>query len=106
MQAPFFEWFAQRPGFREHFARHVCLLLGRCVLTRIAFIHRAALPAILFHRLPALPQEQNDALSMTPCDQLLELPFLKEITDTLKAYQYSKRCNVLRVMYEATRWGM
>jgi len=57
------------------------------------------------HRLPALPQEQNDALAMTPCDQLLELPFLQEITDTLKAYQYSKRCNVLRVMYEATRWG-
>lgn len=57
------------------------------------------------HRLPALPQEQNDALAMTPCDGLLELPFLKEITDTLKAYQYSKRCNVLRVMFEATRWG-
>lgn len=57
------------------------------------------------HRLPALPQEQNDALAMTPCDQLLELPLLKEITDTLKAYQYSKRCNVLRVMYEAARWG-
>ena len=56
-------------------------------------------------RLPALPQEQNDALAMTPCDELLELPFLKAITDTLKAYQYSKRCNVLRVMYEATRWG-
>ena len=57
------------------------------------------------HRLPALPQEQNDALAMTPCDKLLELPFIKEIDDTLKAYQYSKRCNVLRVMYEATRWG-
>ncbi|MBQ9666609.1 MAG: SDR family oxidoreductase [Bacteroidaceae bacterium] len=57
------------------------------------------------HRLPALPQEQNDALAMTPCDELLELPFLKAIDDTLKAYQYSKRCNVLRVMYEATRWG-
>ncbi len=57
------------------------------------------------HRLPALPQEQNDALAMTPCDELLELPFLKAITDTLKAYQYSKRCNVLRVMYETTRWG-
>ena len=57
------------------------------------------------HRLPALPQEHNDALAMTPCDELLELPFLKAITDTLKAYQYSKRCNVLRVMYEATRWG-
>ena len=57
------------------------------------------------HRLPALPQEQNEALATTPVDELLELPFLKEINDTLKAYQYSKRCNVLRVMFEATRWG-
>lgn len=57
------------------------------------------------HRLPALPQEQNEALATTPCDELLQLPFLQEIDDTLKAYQYSKRCNVLRVMYEATRWG-
>ena len=57
------------------------------------------------HRLPALPQEQNDALATTPVDELLDLPFLKEINDTLKAYQYSKRCNVLRVMFEATRWG-
>ena len=53
----------------------------------------------------ALPHEQNEALATTPTDKLLELPFLKEINDTLKAYQYSKRCNVLRVMYEATRWG-
>ncbi len=57
------------------------------------------------HRLPALPQEQNDALATTPVDELLDLPFLKEINDTLKAYQYSKRCNGLRVMFEATRWG-
>ena len=57
------------------------------------------------HRLPALPQDQNDALATTPVEELLELPFLKAINDTLKAYQYSKRCNVLRVMYEATRWG-
>ncbi len=57
------------------------------------------------HRLPALPHEQNEALATTTTDKLLELPFLKEINDTLKAYQYSKRCNVLRVMYEATRWG-
>ena len=57
------------------------------------------------HRLPALPQEQNEVLAMTPCDELLEIPFIKAIDDTLKAYQYSKRCNVLRVMYEATRWG-
>ena len=57
------------------------------------------------HRLPALPEEQNEALACTPCEELLELPFIKEIDDTLKAYQYSKRCNVLRVMVEATRWG-
>ena len=57
------------------------------------------------HRLPALSQEQNDALATTPVDELLELPFLKEINDTLKAYQYSKRCNVLRVMFEANSWG-
>jgi NAD(P)-dependent dehydrogenase (short-subunit alcohol dehydrogenase family) len=57
------------------------------------------------HRLGALPQEQSDALAMTPTEELLELPFLNEITDTLKAYQYSKRCNVLKVMFEATRWG-
>ena len=57
------------------------------------------------HRLPALPHDQNEALATTPVDQLLDLPFLKAINDTLKAYQYSKRCNVLRVMLEATRWG-
>ena len=57
------------------------------------------------HRLPALSEEQNAALATTPTDQLLQLPFVAAITDTLKAYQYSKRCNVLRVMYEATRWG-
>lgn len=57
------------------------------------------------HRLGNLPQEQSDLLATTPVDELLQLPFLTEITDTLKAYQYSKRCNVLRVMYEATRWG-
>ena len=31
------------------------------------------------HRLPALPQEQNEALATTPVDELLDLPFLKEI---------------------------
>ena len=56
------------------------------------------------HRLPALPEEQNEQLATSPTEELLNLPFIKSITDTLKAYQYSKRCNVLRVMYEATRW--
>lgn len=57
------------------------------------------------HRLGNIPQEESDSLATTPTEELLELPFLKAINDTLKAYQYSKRGNNLRVMYEATRWG-
>ena len=57
------------------------------------------------HRLGALSQEETDRLALTPTEELLDLPFLKAITDTLKAYQYLKRCNVLRVMAEATNWG-
>lgn len=57
------------------------------------------------HRLPALPQEQNDALAMSAPEQLLDLDFVQAINDTLKAYQYSKRCNVLKVAFEATRWA-
>ena len=57
------------------------------------------------HRLPALSEEQNTALATAPTEELLLLPFIAAITDTLKAYQYSKRCNVLRVMGEATKWG-
>ncbi len=57
------------------------------------------------HRLGALSEEQNEKLATSPTEELLSLPFIQSITDTLKAYQYSKRCNVLRVMYEATRWG-
>ena len=49
------------------------------------------------HRLPALSQEENTALATAPTGELLSLPFIKSITDTLKAYQYSKRCNVLRM---------
>ncbi|MGN1212181.1 MAG: SDR family oxidoreductase, partial [Candidatus Cryptobacteroides sp.] len=57
------------------------------------------------HRLPALSLEENEALATAPVDELLELPFITSITDTLKAYQYSKRCNVLRVAGEACKWG-
>lgn len=57
------------------------------------------------HRLPALPQEQNDALAMSKPEELTKLDFVQAITDTLKAYQYSKRSNVLRVAYEADRWA-
>lgn len=59
------------------------------------------------HRLPPLTAEQNKALATTPADELLSLPFLQpgNITDTLHAYQVSKRANSLRVMAEAVRWG-
>ncbi len=59
------------------------------------------------HRLPALSAEQNKALAMTPADDLLVLPMLQpdQLSDSLHAYQLSKRGNSLRVMAEAVRWG-
>lgn len=59
------------------------------------------------HRLPPLSVEQNKALATTPVEELLSLPFLQpdKVTDSLHAYQISKRGNSLRVMAEAVRWG-
>jgi NAD(P)-dependent dehydrogenase (short-subunit alcohol dehydrogenase family) len=59
------------------------------------------------HRLPALTQEQDRALALTPTEELLRLDFARpdQIKDTLHAYQLSKRGNALRVMAEAVRWG-
>jgi NAD(P)-dependent dehydrogenase (short-subunit alcohol dehydrogenase family) len=59
------------------------------------------------HRLPPLTTEQNAALATTPTDELLALPMLQpdQVTESLHAYQISKRGNVLRVMSEAVRWG-
>ena len=57
------------------------------------------------HRLPALTPEQNKALATTPAEELLPLPMLQQVTDSLHAYQIAKRGNALRVMAEAVRWG-
>jgi NAD(P)-dependent dehydrogenase (short-subunit alcohol dehydrogenase family) len=59
------------------------------------------------HRLPALTPEQDTALATTPTEALLSLPMLQpdQISDSLHAYQLSKRGNGLRVMAEAVRWG-
>jgi len=59
------------------------------------------------HRLPALTPAQDKALATTPADELLALPMLQpdQMTDSLHAYQVSKRGNALRVMAEAVRWG-
>jgi NAD(P)-dependent dehydrogenase (short-subunit alcohol dehydrogenase family) len=59
------------------------------------------------HRLPPLSVEQNKALATTPVDELLALDFPQpdKVTDSLNAYQLSKRGNTLRVMAEAVHWG-
>lgn len=58
------------------------------------------------HRLPALSLEDNQALAMTPTEELLDLPILQSdvIKDSLAAYQYAKRTNVLRVASESIKW--
>lgn len=59
------------------------------------------------HRLDvdALTQAEADALATLPPEQLLELPLVKRVDDSLYAYQLSKRGNTLRVMAEAVKWG-
>jgi NAD(P)-dependent dehydrogenase (short-subunit alcohol dehydrogenase family) len=59
------------------------------------------------HRLPPLSADQDKALATIPTEELLSLPFLQsdQLTDSLHAYQISKRGNALRVMAEAVRWG-
>lgn len=58
------------------------------------------------HRLPALSPADDQALAMTPTAELLELPILKStaVADSLAAYQYAKRANVLRVAAESVNW--
>jgi len=59
------------------------------------------------HRLPPLSIEQNKALALTPVEELLDFPFLQPgvVTDSLNAYQLSKRGNSLRVAAEAVNWA-
>jgi len=59
------------------------------------------------HRLPALTADEDRQLATTPVEELLSLPMLQpdQVTDSLHAYQLSKRANVLRVQAEAVRWG-
>ena len=57
------------------------------------------------YRLGSLTNEENKMLATTPIEELLYMPILEKAADTLKAYQLSKRCNCLRVMYESGNWG-
>ena len=59
------------------------------------------------HRLDidAISQRQAHALATSAPEELLELSFVKEITESLYAYQISKRGNALRVSAEAVKWA-
>lgn len=59
------------------------------------------------HRMPALGNEVDEQLAVTPTEELLGLEVLKpeNIKDTLHAYQMAKRCNEKRVMAESVKWG-
>ena len=59
------------------------------------------------HRMKDLGVEIDNQLATTPTEELLDLEVLqiKNIKDTLHAYQLAKRCNVKRVMGCAVKWG-
>lgn len=59
------------------------------------------------HMLPALDPAQDHALSQTPSDQLLALPFLQPdvVSNSGAAYALSKRANSLRVQAASLTWG-
>lgn len=58
-------------------------------------------------RMPQLTPEEDRLLATTPTEELLDLPILRpeNVRDTLHAYQLAKRCNEMRVMAEAVKWG-
>ena len=59
------------------------------------------------HKMKDLGAEIDNRLATTPTEELLDLEVLqiKNIKDTLHAYQLAKRCNVKRVMGCAVKWG-
>jgi NAD(P)-dependent dehydrogenase (short-subunit alcohol dehydrogenase family) len=58
------------------------------------------------YRQPRLHAEQEQALATAPTDELLNLPFLtpESIPNSLRAYEFSKRANHLRVQGVAVAW--
>ncbi len=57
------------------------------------------------YRMPALSAEQDALLATAPAEELLALDLVRNVKDTLHAYQMSKRCNSLRVRGEAINWA-
>ncbi len=57
------------------------------------------------HMMPPLSADREHALAFAPADELLALPFLKEIPNSLVGYMVAKRANHLRVQAAAMTWG-
>jgi NAD(P)-dependent dehydrogenase (short-subunit alcohol dehydrogenase family) len=53
----------------------------------------------------SLPLEMAKALSLTPTEELANLPFLGHLPDPGAAYSIAKRANALRVQAAAGAWG-
>ncbi|MBU5479172.1 SDR family oxidoreductase [Eubacterium sp. MSJ-13] len=58
-------------------------------------------------RMPQLTAAEDEALAITPAEELLRLDILQKenIKDTLHAYQLANRCNEKRVMAQSVIWG-
>lgn len=58
-------------------------------------------------RMPQLTAKEDEALAMTPTEELLDLELLhpENIKDALHAYQLAKRANEKRVMAQAVTYG-
>jgi NAD(P)-dependent dehydrogenase (short-subunit alcohol dehydrogenase family) len=57
------------------------------------------------HMMRQLPEDQEHALAYAPADDLLDLPFLKDVPNSLVGYMVAKRANHLRVQAAAMTWG-
>jgi NAD(P)-dependent dehydrogenase (short-subunit alcohol dehydrogenase family) len=57
------------------------------------------------HMFPPLTPEQEEALRRTPAKDLLELPFIAELTESGLAYGVAKQANHIQVQAASKVWG-
>ncbi|MDK2770345.1 MAG: SDR family oxidoreductase [Sphingomonas sp.] len=57
------------------------------------------------HMQPPLSPEDEQGLALAPADDLLDLPIVKDVPNSMAAYILAKKANHLRVQGEAMRWG-
>lgn len=57
------------------------------------------------HLFPSVTAEQEHALAHTAAAELLDLPFLRELTEPAPAYGITKQANLIRVRAASAAWG-